>query len=65
MNGSDYLLVEILNRVEGKLAPETAEERHAKTQPVTVIMDLPRPPGTLWIPSLTEGKGKPRPDPKD
>jgi hypothetical protein len=62
---SDVLLIEMLDRVEGRVAPQSAEERQADVQPVIVIMDLPRPPGTLWIPSLAEGKGKPRPDPKE
>lgn len=44
MARSDLLMMEILNRVDGKLAPETDQERKAERPYSVVVMDVPRPP---------------------
>jgi hypothetical protein len=44
MKKSDLLLIEILNRIEGKLAPETDQERKSERDYKVVVLDVPRPP---------------------
>jgi hypothetical protein len=44
MKKSDLLLIEILNRIEGKLAPETDQERKSERVYKAVVLDVPRPP---------------------
>jgi hypothetical protein len=41
---SDYLMVEILNRLEGKQAPESAKEREQEKRPSITVIDIGRPP---------------------
>ena len=43
MAHSDVLLMEILNRIEGQLAPVKADERKEEG-PTTIVMDMPAPP---------------------
>ncbi len=44
MKSSDFLMKEILERLEGKLAAETKDERAAQKQDYRVIViDVPRP----------------------
>lgn len=40
---SDLLLMSILDRVDGKLAPESMEERLTAQPPIIVLSDIPRP----------------------
>jgi hypothetical protein len=44
MKKSDLLLIEILSRIEGKLAPETDQERKSERAYKVVVLDVPRPP---------------------
>jgi hypothetical protein len=62
MRSSDYLMIEILNRAEGKLAPDTEQERASDRDYQIVMVDVPRP--TL-PPAAVHGVGQPKPDPKD
>jgi hypothetical protein len=41
---SDYLLTEILNRLEGKQPPESAKEREQQRRPSITVIDIGRPP---------------------
>jgi hypothetical protein len=41
---SDYLMVEILNRLEGKQAPESTKEREQQKCPSITVVDIGRPP---------------------
>jgi len=43
MRDSDFLMKEILERVDGKLAPDTEAERLHDRPPTLVVLDLPRP----------------------
>lgn len=40
---SDLLLMTILDRIDGKLAPESMEERLTAAPPIIVLSDIPRP----------------------
>jgi hypothetical protein len=40
---SDLLLIEILNRLEGKLAPDTEHERAAEHEIKVLVADMPGP----------------------
>ena len=44
MARSDLLLMEIFNRIDGKLAPETNQERKSERAYRAVVLDAPRPP---------------------
>lgn len=44
MDNSDILMLAILERSDGKLAPDTEKERKAERPYSVVVMDVPRPP---------------------
>jgi Family of unknown function (DUF5681) len=52
---SDHLLIEMLNRIEGRLAPESIEERQADVQPITVIHG-PSPAAWHAVDPLSHGR---------
>jgi Family of unknown function (DUF5681) len=65
MRSSDYLMIEILNRAEGKLAPDTEQERASDRDYQIVMVDVPRPARPTLPPAAVHGVGQPKPDPKD
>jgi hypothetical protein len=44
MSESDILMLAVLDRIDGKLAPDTEQERKAERPYSVVVMDVPRPP---------------------
>lgn len=44
IKGSDTLLIHVMDRLDGKLAPETEEERKHERPYSVIVMDAPRPP---------------------
>ena len=43
MGGSDYLMAHLLERVDGKLAPDTEKEREENRRYDVLVVDMPRP----------------------
>jgi Family of unknown function (DUF5681) len=43
MSDSDFLMKEIIERVDGKLAADTEKERLGDQPPTVVVIDIPRP----------------------
>jgi hypothetical protein len=62
MGGSDYLLKEILERIEGKLASPAEKERDTDNGVKAILLDSPRPrhPNAPKLPLATERSQDPK-----
>jgi hypothetical protein len=54
MRDSDFLMKEILERIDGKLAADTGKERLGDRPPTLVVLDMPRPKRPSQLPPEEE-----------